>query len=287
MPVAVVCVALAASTIAASASSASETSSTLTLSQCQSAVRHQTLVSGKLTLATDNPVQPPWYEHNQPSNATGYEGALAYKIATKLGFTAKNVVWTTEPFAQSFQPGSKPFDMDLNEIAYTATRAKNVTFSVPYYELQQSLVAMRTNRIVKNHSPSALSTYLYGAVAGSTSLTYATTHIKPTHAVKSYATLGAAEVALKAHAIDALVIDTPTGNTVVNWFLSSNSAAPAVQFGQFTAVGDLYYAAVMKKASSLAACVNVAINAITQGGGLQKLKTTWLGAYNQVPLIQP
>jgi len=260
---------------------------TPTLSQCQVMVRHQTLTTNKLTIATDNPVQPPWYEHNQPNNQLGFEGALAYKIATRLNFAAKDVRWVTEPFAQSYLPGAKAFDFDLNEIAFTTSRAKNVTFSISYYDLQQSLVALRTDKIVAHHTRSDLVKYIYGALAGSASLTYVTTHIKPTHSALSYGTLGAAETALKSHAIDALVIDTPTGNTVVNWFLNSNSSSLAIQVGQFPAVGDLYYAALMRKANPISTCLNVAITALKQTGALKTLRTTWLKTYNAVALIQP
>ena len=55
-----------------------------------------------------------------------------------------NVVWVHEPFDASFAPGNKRFDFDINEISYTAARAKVVTFSVSYYDVQQSIVALKT-----------------------------------------------------------------------------------------------------------------------------------------------
>ena len=37
----------------------------------------------------------------------------------------------------------------------------------------------------------------------------------------------------------------------------------------------------------LAACVNVAINALTHSGQLKALQSKWLGIYNSVPTIKP
>jgi len=52
-----------------------------------------TMTSGQLTIGTDNPAYPPWYaggsksswKINDPSTGKGYESAVAYAIAAKLG----------------------------------------------------------------------------------------------------------------------------------------------------------------------------------------------------------
>ena len=127
---------------------------------------------GKITVATDNPAYTPWFVNNTPSNGKGYESAIAYAIATLLGVKKSNVVWVHEPFDASFAPGNKKFDFDINEISYTAARAKVVTFSNSYYDVQQSIVALKTDKIVKDHTPAELKTYQYGDQVGTTGLTY-------------------------------------------------------------------------------------------------------------------
>src|SRR5262245_58022974 len=54
----------------------------------------QTLSGGKLTIGTDNPVYEPWFTDNKPENGQGFEGAVAYAVATKLGYANSDVVWT-------------------------------------------------------------------------------------------------------------------------------------------------------------------------------------------------
>jgi polar amino acid transport system substrate-binding protein len=57
----------------------------------------QLVTPGQLTIGTDNPAFPPWFdggtpsgsswEINDPSTGKGFESAVAYAVAQKLGFT--------------------------------------------------------------------------------------------------------------------------------------------------------------------------------------------------------
>ena len=61
--------------------------------------------AGQLTVATDAPAYPPYFEDNKPANGKGFESAVAYAIAKQLGFSAAQVKWTVEPFDSSYAPG--------------------------------------------------------------------------------------------------------------------------------------------------------------------------------------
>ena len=65
-----------------------------------------------LTVATDKPVYPPWFVNNKPTNGQGYESAVAYAVAKKLGFDKSEVKWIHVPFANSYAPGPKSFDFE-------------------------------------------------------------------------------------------------------------------------------------------------------------------------------
>jgi polar amino acid transport system substrate-binding protein len=270
------------------AGSAATWATTPSLKQCTTIVRGELYAKGHVTVATDNPVYAPWFVNNTPANGQGYESALAYLVAKEFDFTTKNLKWVTEPFADSYQPGTKSFDFDVNEVTYSAAWAKNVTFSSTYYNVQQSLVAMKSDSIVKRHTAKELKNYHYGALAGSPALTYATTKIIPKFPVVAYKTLSAAELALINGSIDAIVIDTPTGNHIVQWDLvSASDAQLAVQVGQFPANGDEYYALVMQKKNPLATCVNVALSTLHRNGSIAKLTKSWLAIYTTVPKLTP
>ena len=80
------------------------------------------VADGKLSLATDNPAFPPYFAPNadghttapwelgDPTNGQGFEGAFAYALAEKMGFTKDQVQWTYVPFDASYKPGPKSFD---------------------------------------------------------------------------------------------------------------------------------------------------------------------------------
>jgi polar amino acid transport system substrate-binding protein len=103
---------------------------------------------GTLTAGTDNPAFPPWFggtphkpwQVSDPRSGEGYESAVAYAVAKQLGFAKNEVKWIHVPFNTSFAPGPKDFDFDINQISFTPARAKQVSFSDSYYDVNQSVV---------------------------------------------------------------------------------------------------------------------------------------------------
>jgi polar amino acid transport system substrate-binding protein len=234
-----------------------------------------------MTVATDNPVYTPWFVNNTPSNGKGYESAVAYDVASALGYPAAKVQWVTESFDASYAPGPKHFDFDINEISVTPARSQEVQFSISYYNTTQSIVSLKSNPIVANHSPAALKTYLYGDQIGTTGLAYINSQIQPTQQPRVYNTLDEAVAALQDKQIDAIVVDTPDGQ-----YMASSQVKHGVQVGQFPADGE-YYGLLMEKGSPLTPCINSALWTLTQNGTLQALSNQYLGIYNSVPTIQP
>ncbi len=270
---------------------ASATASSLpSLASCKTTIGSQEFSKGKLTVATDNPAYTPWFVNNTPTNGKGYESAMAYAIAKELGVKKSNVVWIHEPFDASFAPGNKKFDFDINEVSYTPARAQVVTFSSSYYDVQQSIVALKSARIVKHHTPADLKTYQYGDQVGSTGLAYINQHLKPTKSVRVYPSLNNAVSALNAGQIDAIVVDTPDGQYMASSgsgeIINAQKKNVGVQVGQFPSVGE-HYGLLFQKGNRLAACVSAAIAAIRSNGTMTALQTKWLSIYNSVPVIKP
>jgi polar amino acid transport system substrate-binding protein len=275
--------ALAASLLTLSTGSANATVTTLT--SCRAGLSSLEKHPGTLTAATDNPAYTPWFVNNTPSNGQGYESAVVYALAKELG--ASKVSWVTEPFDASYTPGYKSFDFDINEISYTPARAQAVSFSVSYFDVNQSIVALKTNPIVTQHTPAELKTYLYGDQIGTTGLSYIQNYIKPTRAARVYPTLNEALTALQAGQIDALVIDTPTGQYMASAQLTNaKGKLIATQVGQFPSVGE-HYGLLLQKGSALTSCVDIALNALKANGTLAALQKKWLGIYTSVAMIKP
>ena len=57
------------------------------------AVADLTVTPGKLTIATGNPAYPPYVMNDAPESGEGFEAAIAYAVAEKMGFAPEDVVW--------------------------------------------------------------------------------------------------------------------------------------------------------------------------------------------------
>jgi polar amino acid transport system substrate-binding protein len=64
----------------------------------------KTKTAGKLTIATDQPAYEPWMVDNDPTNGKGYESAVAYAVAGKLGFSKDQVSWVRVKFNTAISP---------------------------------------------------------------------------------------------------------------------------------------------------------------------------------------
>jgi polar amino acid transport system substrate-binding protein len=244
-------------------------------------VQKELYTKGALTVGTDKPAYPPWFEDNNPANGKGYESAVAYAVAKQLGFKSSQVKWAYEPFNDSYAPGPKKFDFDINEISVSPARATAVTFSNSYYDVQQALVALKGTPIVTKHTPAELKTYIFGDQVGTTSLAFINSAIQPTQTPKVYETLNDVKQALQTHQIAAFVTDTPTAQ-----YISSSEIPHSVMVAQFPSSGE-HYGLLFAKGNRLVTCVNKALATLKSNGTLAALQKKYLQIYLTVPNIKP
>jgi polar amino acid transport system substrate-binding protein len=262
-----------------SASSSSGSGSTAACSYAS--IQKMLYTKGQLTVATDKPAYPPWFIDNNPANGKGYESAVAYAVASQLGFKRSQVKWAYEPFNASYAPGPKKFDFDINEISYTPQRAQAVSFSESYYDVQQALVALKGTPIVTRHTPADLKHYVYGDQIGTTSLAFINGQIQPSSPPRVFNTLNDVKQALSTHQIAALVTDTPTAQ-----FISSSEIKGSVMVAQFPSTGE-HYGLLFAKGNKLVTCVNRALTKLKSSGSLAALQKKYLQIYLSVPTIKP
>jgi polar amino acid transport system substrate-binding protein len=241
----------------------------------------QTRSPGTLTVATDKPAFPPYFEDNDPTNGRGFESAVAYAIAQKLGYAKSDVKWTTEPFNSSYAPGPKKFDFDVNQISITPARAKRVDFSTPYFTAPQALVALKSSDAAKATSLADLANTKLGVQIGTTSLDAVNQVVKPSAQPKVFNDSNDVVTALKQKQVDAVVVDLPTA-----FFLTAAQVPTAKIVGQFSAPGGDTWGALLQKGSPLTDCVNQAIGDLKESGALQSLEQRWLGAAAGAPVLK-
>ena len=144
--------------------------------------RLQTKTAGTLTIATDEPVYEPWFVDDKPTNKKGFESAVAYAVATKLGYADSQVNWVRAHFDDVISPTPKKFDFDINEFSITDARAKVVDFSTGYYDVTQAVVTVKGSKIAGATTIAALQGAKLGAQKGTTSYDAIGSVIKPSQA---------------------------------------------------------------------------------------------------------
>jgi polar amino acid transport system substrate-binding protein len=270
------------STSSGSGASSSGSGAASVAAPCSNAaIQKDLFTKGVLTVGTDKPAYPPWFEDNNPANGKGYESAVAYAVASQLGFKKSQVKWAYEPFDNSYAPGPKKFDFDINEVSVTPQRAQAVTFSNSYYDVQQALVALKGTPIVTKHAPADLKGYVFGDQVGTTSLAFINSQIQPTQTPKVFETLNDVKQALQTHQIAALVADTPTAQ-----YISSSEIKNSLMVAQFPSTGE-HFGLLFHKGNPLVSCVNKALATLHSNGTLAALQKKYLQVYLSVPTIKP
>jgi polar amino acid transport system substrate-binding protein len=236
-----------------------------------------THTKGVLTVATDAPAYPPYFEHNDPSNGEGLESAVAYAVAKQLGYARNKVKWVVEPFDSSYAPGPKSFDFDVNEISITPARAKVVDFSTPYYTNPQGILVSGSSPLAHAHSLAAFKHAKIGVQIGSTSLSAVQQTIKPTQQPQVFNTSNDVVSAFKIGRVQAIVVDLATGFELTSEIKGSTIA------GQFNAPGGDRWGLLLSRGSGLTSCVDRAIGTLRAHGTLTALSKRWISSAAKVP----
>ena len=228
--------------------------------------------SGTLTVGTDKPAYPPYFEDDKPANGKGFESAVAYAVAKQLGFASGEVKWIVVPFNSSYAPGDKKFDFDINQISITPKRAKHVDFSSPYFTAPQAVVAREGSPAASATSLADLAKAKLGVQVGTTSLDAVTASIKPSGQPQVFNDSNDTVRALKIKRVDAIVVDLPTA-----FYLTAAEIPKSKIVGQFQAPGGDRWGLLLQKGSKLTTCVNQALDKLSSAGELERLQKQWMG----------
>ena len=262
-----------------SSSNDSSSSDTTTASSC-TPDDLATFKDGVLTIGTDSPAYPPYFEDDDPTNGKGFESALGYAIAAELGFNDSQVEWATVPFDASYRPGPKDFDFDLNQISITPEREKAVSFSEPYYTANQAILVKQGSDLDGITSLDELKDATIGVQVGTTSLDAVEEQIDPETDPKIFNNSNDVVSAFKQDQVDAIVVDLPTAI-----YLRDAELSGTVVAGQFEQEGGDQWGALMTKDSELKSCVDQAINTLKEDGTLDEITKQWMSDSAKAPIL--
>ena len=239
--------------------------------------------AGTLTIGTDSPAFEPWFKDNDPSNGEGFESAVAYAVAEELGFSEDQVEWVKVPFNNSYAPGEKKFDFDINQISITPEREEAVDFSQGYYTAAQALVALKDSPAAAATSIEDLRDYNLSAQTGTTSLTVLREVIQPDKTINPFEDTNQAKQALNNGQIDGFLADLPTA-----FFITAVEIPKATIVGQFQPEGGEpeEFGLLFEKGSDLVPCVDRALTSLKDSGELAEIEEQWLSNVVDVPVLQ-
>lgn len=240
-----------------------------------------TVADGVLTIATGEPAYYPWVIDDAPESGEGFEAAVAYAVATQLGFSNDEVKWVRTTFDSAVTPGEKNFDFNLQQFSITEERKAAVDFSSPYYTAPQAIVSFKGSKIDGKSSIADLKDAKLGAAVGTTSLDAIESQLGLKASVFNDNAAGVS--ALKNQQIDGLVVDLPTA-----FYLAGVEVENGIIVGQLSAsgTGD-QFGLLLTKGSALTSCVSAAVDAITADGTLASITDTWLATNTGSPVLKP
>ena len=237
-----------------------------------------TVTPGVLTVATGNPAWPPYVMNDDPESGEGFEAALTYAVAEKMGFSKDQVVWVRTGFDEAITPGAKDWDMNIQQFGITEERKQAVDFSSGYFTPTQSIVvdaASGHDKYASATTLSELSDAVIGAEAGSTSYTWGMEKINDN--IQVFNSNADAANALNAHQIDGIILDTPTAVYMADPEMEALDSA--VLIGQIPDSEADPLAFLLPKDSKLTAAVSEAVDALEADGTLKKLTDEWMAEY--------
>ena len=241
-----------------------------------------TLTAGVLTVGTSDPAYAPWIVDNDPTTGKGFESAVAYAVADRLGFAKDKVTWVVVTFDQIIAPGAKTFDVAINQVSISPERSQNLDFSSSYYDTAQAVVTLKDSVSAGATSIADLKGARIGAMVGTTSLQVATDAIAPVTPVSPFNDNDQVKQALTAGLVDAIVVDLPTA-----LYITTAELDGGVLIGQLPAGPKPdRFGLVLDKGNPLTAPVTAAVDSLRTDGTLEKLQTTWLTDSAGAPVLK-
>ena len=255
----------------------------LLLSGCASGTSGDYVTEGKFTVGTGEPAYYPYVIDDTPESGEGFESAVAYAVAEKLGFAADDVVWVRTTFDAAIAPGAKDFDINLQQFSITEERKANVDFSSSYFSSPQAVITVEGSKAAGVTDIAGLKGLLVGAASGTTSFTVIEEQIAPTAGAQAFNSNDDAVLALTSGQIDALVVDLPTA-----FYLTGAQLDNGVLLGQLPATAGVSdeWGLVLPKGSKLTAAVTKALDELKADGTLDAIIEKWLGADAGAPLLK-
>ena len=187
----------------------------------------QPVAGGKLTVCSDVPYEPFEYQ-DENGNWTGFDMDIMSAVAQRYGLTLEVSKQPFDSILVAVNAGT--CDVVASSVTITDERKKNVLFSDPYFDADQSLLVRKEDEATLTDLD-ALAGKTVAVQSGTTGEIYAKENIKDSSTkIQSFEDAAAMFLALESKQVDAVLQDFPInafravkqGNTVVTSTFTTN-----------------------------------------------------------------
>lgn len=218
-----------------------------------------------LTVAVDQVPRPGFWLGTAAAPTGGFEHGLARALASRLALDRLRIVIV--PFERIVRGNLGGADVAISDVSATDERARDVDFSVPYLPAVPAILTTAGREVRDVHGARELR----WAVQRDTTLEPALDRqIRPEHDVLRTPTEDAAIAALRAGAVDAVMLDLPVALAYAA--ASGDRLEVAAQLP-----GDEHLAVVLPNGSDNRIAVDSALRALDANGTMRELARRWLG----------
>jgi lysine-arginine-ornithine-binding protein len=226
----------------------------------------ETLTPGKITMGSDTSYPP--FETMEGSKPVGFDVELAQALAKKMGLTLEVISTAWDGIIPGLK--TKKYDIIMSAMTITADRKKQINFSDPYIDSNQSL-AVANNSTIK--STNDLKGKTIGVQIDTTGQTKAEELNKTVgfKEIQKFDTILVAFEALEQGKIDAIINDYP-----VNMYVSGKRGKTKVV--QTIKTNEQYGIGVNKTNTALLSKINGALKSVKDDGTYTTIYKKWFGS---------
>lgn len=231
------------------------------------------VADGVLTVGSDTAFPP--FESMNGDTAEGFDVDLADALAKEMGLTVNFTSQTFDTLIPQLKAGGT-FDVIMSGMTITAEREKEITFSTPYIDSNQSIAVVK-GKVAKldGNDAAAINTAFTGKVigvqSGTTGEAWAKENIKGAKQIVPFSDTLAAFSALNAGKVDGVVNDLPVSAYLVKTSYTNNELVAEIPTGEQYGIGIATPNAALQKS------INDALQALKDSGEYKAIYLKWFG----------
>ena len=264
---------LAAALVAIAGCGGSGKSDVSTTTTLKAAATYKLVKPGVLTVGSDTAFPP--FESMNGSVAEGFDVDLAKAVAKEMGLTVNFTSQKFDTLIPQLNAGGT-FDVIMSGMTITPEREKEIIFSAPYIDSNQSITVVKGKfPQLDGNDAAAINTAFTGKIigvqSGTTGEAWSKENIKGAKQIVPFDDTLSAFSALNAGKVDAVVNDLPVSAFLVKSSYTGDELVAEIPTGEQYGIG------IAKANVGLKTSIDDALAKLKANGGYTDIYKKWFG----------